>query len=92
LTKCQAVSSTGSEATCQDTNRAAALPATDGETPRFAIVHRRAAGPRDDEGHGFHRPANAQRFYAAAEAFLGEHLGGRAEPAHPGEEIEPFLR
>ena len=46
----------------------------------------------DDEGHGFMRPANAQRFYAAAEAFLAEHLGGRAEPAHPGEAIEPFLR
>ena len=46
----------------------------------------------DDEGHGFMRPHNARRFYAAAEAFLAEHLGGRAEPAHPGEEIEPFLR
>jgi dipeptidyl aminopeptidase/acylaminoacyl peptidase len=46
----------------------------------------------DDEGHGFARPANAQRFYAAAEAFLAEHLGGRAERAHPGEKIAPFLR
>ena len=46
----------------------------------------------DDEGHGFASVANALRFYAAAEAFLAEHLGGRAEPAHPDEEIEPFLR
>src|SRR5438128_976839 len=36
----------------------------------------------DDEGHGFMRPTNALRFYAAAEAFLAEHLGGRTEPAH----------
>ncbi|HKE13455.1 MAG TPA: S9 family peptidase [Kofleriaceae bacterium] len=46
----------------------------------------------DDEGHGFMRPANALRFHAEAEAFLAEHLGGRAEPRHPDEEIEPFLR
>jgi dipeptidyl aminopeptidase/acylaminoacyl peptidase len=46
----------------------------------------------DDEGHGFVRPANAQRFYAATEAFLAEHLGGRTEPAHPGEKIAAFLR
>jgi dipeptidyl aminopeptidase/acylaminoacyl peptidase len=37
-----------------------------------------------DEGHGFAKPANRLRFYAAAEAFLAEHLGGRAETA--GEE------
>jgi dipeptidyl aminopeptidase/acylaminoacyl peptidase len=30
-----------------------------------------------DEGHGFGKPANAQRFYRAAERFLGRHLGGR---------------
>lgn len=46
----------------------------------------------DDEGHGFMRRVNAQRFDAAAEAFLAEQLGGRAEPAHAGEEIEPVLR
>lgn len=39
-----------------------------------------------DEGHGFARPENRFKFYAAAEAFLANHLGGRAEPAHPGEE------
>ena len=34
-----------------------------------------------DEGHGFAKPENRLRFYAAAEAFLAEHLGGRAEPS-----------
>jgi dipeptidyl aminopeptidase/acylaminoacyl peptidase len=34
----------------------------------------------DDEGHGFARPENRLRFYAAAEAFLSKHLGGRFEP------------
>lgn len=33
-----------------------------------------------DEGHGFAKPENRLRFYAAAEAFLGRHLGGRVEP------------
>jgi dipeptidyl aminopeptidase/acylaminoacyl peptidase len=33
-----------------------------------------------DEGHGFAKPENRMRFYAAAEAFLAKHLGGRAEP------------
>jgi dipeptidyl aminopeptidase/acylaminoacyl peptidase len=33
-----------------------------------------------DEGHGFARPENRLKFYAAAEAFLAKHLGGRAEP------------
>ena len=46
----------------------------------------------DDEGHGFARPENAKRFNAAVEAFLAEHLKGRAEPAAAGEEITPFLR
>jgi dipeptidyl aminopeptidase/acylaminoacyl peptidase len=34
----------------------------------------------DDEGHGFVKPTNRLRFYAAMEAFLAEHLGGRCEP------------
>jgi dipeptidyl aminopeptidase/acylaminoacyl peptidase len=34
----------------------------------------------DDEGHGFARPENRLRFYAASEAFLAKHLGGRREP------------
>jgi dipeptidyl aminopeptidase/acylaminoacyl peptidase len=33
-----------------------------------------------DEGHGFQRPQNRLSFYAVAEAFLAQHLGGRAEP------------
>jgi dipeptidyl aminopeptidase/acylaminoacyl peptidase len=38
-----------------------------------------------DEGHGFARPQNRLKFYAAAEAFLAKYLGGeRAEP--PSEE------
>ena len=32
-----------------------------------------------DEGHGFAKPENRLRFYAAAEPFLARHLGGRAE-------------
>jgi dipeptidyl aminopeptidase/acylaminoacyl peptidase len=34
-----------------------------------------------DEGHGFAKPENRLRFYAIAERFLAEHLGGRCEPA-----------
>lgn len=33
-----------------------------------------------DEGHGFAKPQNRLRFYAAVESFLARHLGGRAEP------------
>jgi dipeptidyl aminopeptidase/acylaminoacyl peptidase len=32
-----------------------------------------------DEGHGFAKPENRLEFYGAAERFLAEHLGGRAE-------------
>lgn len=32
-----------------------------------------------DEGHGFARPENRFAFYAVAEAFLAQHLGGRYE-------------
>jgi dipeptidyl aminopeptidase/acylaminoacyl peptidase len=32
-----------------------------------------------DEGHGFAKPENRLHFYARAEAFLADHLGGRAE-------------
>ncbi|HEX9653626.1 MAG TPA: S9 family peptidase [bacterium] len=32
-----------------------------------------------DEGHGFARPENRLKFYAAAEKFLAKHLGGRYE-------------
>jgi len=33
-----------------------------------------------DEGHGLVRPENRERMYAAAEAFLATHLGGRLQP------------
>ena len=33
-----------------------------------------------DEGHGFRRPENNKAFNAVAEGFLGQCLGGRAEP------------
>ena len=33
----------------------------------------------EDEGHGFAKPENRLRFYAAAERFLAQHLGGRSE-------------
>jgi len=33
-----------------------------------------------DEGHGFVRPENRLAFFAVAELFLAQHLGGRFEP------------
>lgn len=33
-----------------------------------------------DEGHGFARPKNNLAFFAIAEVFLAEHIGGRYEP------------
>jgi dipeptidyl aminopeptidase/acylaminoacyl peptidase len=44
-----------------------------------------------DEGHGFARPENRLRFYAVAEAFLAQQLGGRAEPAGEGESVAGLL-
>ncbi|WP_019903097.1 prolyl oligopeptidase family serine peptidase [Methylobacterium sp. 77] len=38
-----------------------------------------------DEGHGFVRPDHRLAFYAAAEAFLARHLGGREEALGPDE-------
>ena len=32
-----------------------------------------------DEGHGFAKPENRLKFYAAAERFLAKHMGGRFE-------------
>jgi dipeptidyl aminopeptidase/acylaminoacyl peptidase len=34
-----------------------------------------------DEGHGLAKPQNREKFYAKAEAFLAEHLGGRVQEA-----------
>ena len=36
-----------------------------------------------DEGHGFAKPENRLKFYAAAEQFLAKHLGGRCEDPTP---------
>ena len=33
-----------------------------------------------DEGHGFARPENSKAFFAVTEGFLGQCLGGRAQP------------
>jgi dipeptidyl aminopeptidase/acylaminoacyl peptidase len=45
-----------------------------------------------DEGHGLARPENQLDFVARTEAFLAEHLGGRAEPMagekHPGSSVQ----
>ena len=42
-----------------------------------------------DEGHGFAKPENRLKFYAAAERFLAKHLGGRFEgPSGPGSGME----
>jgi dipeptidyl aminopeptidase/acylaminoacyl peptidase len=46
----------------------------------------------EDEGHGFARPENNNRFNAAVEAFLATHLGGRAEPPGPDEAVDPYLK
>lgn len=40
-----------------------------------------------DEGHGFARPENSIAFYAIAENFLAECIGGRAEPL--GDALKP---
>ena len=32
-----------------------------------------------NEGHGFAKPENRLKFFAAAEKFLAQHLGGRYE-------------
>ena len=39
-----------------------------------------------DEGHGFAKPENRLKFYAAAEKFLAKHLGGRYEEDKPASE------
>ena len=45
-----------------------------------------------DEGHGFARPDNNLRFFAATEQFLAKHMGGRAEPPSEKHDWKPFLR
>ncbi len=45
-----------------------------------------------DEGHGFARPENRFKFYAAAEAFLAKHLGGRVELASDKEKVDDLRK
>jgi dipeptidyl aminopeptidase/acylaminoacyl peptidase len=45
-----------------------------------------------DEGHGFARPENNRKFFAAAEAFLAQYLGGRAEPPSDAERTEDLRK
>lgn len=45
-----------------------------------------------DEGHGFLRPENRTRWFAAVESFLAKHLGGRAEPPAPEEDWRPLRK
>lgn len=45
-----------------------------------------------DEGHGFARPENRLKFYAAAEAFLAKYLGGRAEPPSDAEKVDDLRK
>ncbi len=55
------------------------------EADQIVAAMRKNSQPVDyllfpDEGHGFARPENRFKFYAAAEEFLAKHLGGRVEP------------
>jgi dienelactone hydrolase len=45
-----------------------------------------------DEGHGFVRPENKLKFYAAAEQFLAKYLGGRAEPPSEKEKMDELRK
>jgi len=45
-----------------------------------------------DEGHGFARPENRLKFYAAAESFLAKYLGGRAEPPSDAENVDDLRK
>ena len=45
-----------------------------------------------DEGHGFARPENRLKFYAAAEPFLAKHLAGRSQAPSEKEKWDKFLR
>ena len=46
----------------------------------------------EDEGHGFVRPENSLRFFAATEEFLAQYLGGRAESPGPDEDWTAFAK
>jgi dipeptidyl aminopeptidase/acylaminoacyl peptidase len=46
----------------------------------------------EDEGHGFARPENRLKFYAATEQFLAKYLGGRQEVPAESENWESLKR
>lgn len=41
-----------------------------------------------DEGHGFVKPENRMKYYAAVEQFFAKYLGGPSEPLSPVESLE----
>lgn len=45
-----------------------------------------------DEGHGFARPENRLKFYAAAESFFAKYLGGSCQPPSADEAWESLKR
>ena len=45
-----------------------------------------------DEGHGFARPENRLKFFAAAESFLAKYLGGRVEAPSEAENADEMRR
>jgi dipeptidyl aminopeptidase/acylaminoacyl peptidase len=45
-----------------------------------------------DEGHGFVRPENSLRFFAAADEFLSKCLGGRSESPSEAEDWSKFTK
>jgi dipeptidyl aminopeptidase/acylaminoacyl peptidase len=66
------------------------------ESDQIVAAMRRSKKPVEylvfpDEGHGFARPENRLKFYAAAESFLGRYLGGRVDPPL-GDEKSDSLR
>jgi dipeptidyl aminopeptidase/acylaminoacyl peptidase len=46
----------------------------------------------EDEGHGFAKPQNRLKFFAAAEKFLAQYLGGRCEPPSENENWEALMK
>jgi dipeptidyl aminopeptidase/acylaminoacyl peptidase len=68
-----------------------------GETDEFIAAARKHGVPTEyllfpDDGAGITRPANRRRLLAAIEAFLAQHLGGRAEPPAEAEQWERLRR
>ena len=45
-----------------------------------------------DEGHGFARPENRLKFYAAAEGFLAKYLGGKVDPPAADEKVDALRK